>query len=44
MDLVRREDFEALKAQVASLTAELAALKGEGAKSKSATKKANKGE
>jgi BMFP domain-containing protein YqiC len=27
MDLVRREDFDALKAQVAALTAELAALK-----------------
>ena len=27
LDLVRREDFEALKAQVAALTAELAALK-----------------
>jgi BMFP domain-containing protein YqiC len=27
MDLIRREDFEALKAEVASLRAELAALK-----------------
>jgi len=52
MDLVRREDFEALKAQVVSLTAELAALKAGGAKTapaqaakpRPATKKAKKGE
>ena len=30
MDLVRRDDFEALKAQVATLTAELAALRSAG--------------
>lgn len=29
LDLIRREDFEALKAEVAALRAELAALKGE---------------
>jgi BMFP domain-containing protein YqiC len=38
-DLVRREDFEALKAQVATLTAELAALK---APADAATKPASK--
>lgn len=32
MDLIRREDFEALKAEVASLRAEIAALKGSEAK------------
>jgi BMFP domain-containing protein YqiC len=31
LDLVRREDFEALKAEVAALRAELASLKGPGA-------------
>jgi BMFP domain-containing protein YqiC len=46
MDLVRREDFEALKAQVAALTAELAALKaGTGDAAKPAPKpRAKKGE
>jgi len=32
MDLIRREDFEALKAEVAALRAEIAALKGAEAK------------
>ncbi len=48
MDLVRRDDFEALKAQVAALTAEVAALKAGGASRKpqaTVTKpKAKKGE
>jgi BMFP domain-containing protein YqiC len=30
MDLIRREDFDALKAEVAALRAEVAALKGAG--------------
>ena len=38
LDLVRREDFEALKAQVAALTAELAALKPPAAKPAGAPK------
>ncbi len=32
LDLVRREDFEALKAEIAVLRAELEALKGKGGK------------
>jgi BMFP domain-containing protein YqiC len=51
LDLVRREDFDALKAQVAALTAELAAIKaaaapaGPKASTASAAKpKAKKGE
>ncbi len=47
-DLVRREDFEALKAQVATLTAELSALKAPVAPAKAtarpATKSPKKGE
>lgn len=31
LDLIRRDDFEALKAEVAALRAEVAALKGAGA-------------
>ncbi|HEV2532081.1 accessory factor UbiK family protein [Phenylobacterium sp.] len=40
LDLIRREDFEALKAEVAALRAELAALRGgsEGAASSAAPK------
>jgi BMFP domain-containing protein YqiC len=41
-DLVRREDFEALKAQVAALSAELAALKSPVAPTKPAAKAAPK--
>lgn len=41
-DLVRREDFEALKAQVALLTAEVAALKAPAAAAKPAPKAAAK--
>ncbi len=41
-DLVRREDFEALKAQVAALSAELAALKSPAAPKKPAAKAAPK--
>ena len=41
-DLVRREDFEALKAQVAALSAELAALKSPAAPKKAAAKAAPK--
>ncbi len=41
-DLVRREDFEALKAQVAALSAELAALKGATPATKPAAKAAPK--
>ena len=37
-DLVRREDFEALKAQVATLSAELAALKSPAPAPKAAAK------
>lgn len=39
LDLIRREDFEALKAEVASLRAEVEALRG----AKKATSAANKG-
>lgn len=43
-DLVRREDFEALKAQVAALTAEVAALKAPAAAAaKAAAKSPKKG-
>jgi BMFP domain-containing protein YqiC len=40
LDLIRREDFEALKAEVAALRAEVAALRGgaKGAASKAAPK------
>jgi BMFP domain-containing protein YqiC len=41
-DLVRREDFEALKAQVAALTAELAALKSSATPAEPAPKAAPK--
>jgi len=41
-DLVRREDFEALKAQVAALSAELAALKSPAAPVEPAVKGAPK--
>ena len=41
-DLVRREDFEALKAQVATLSAELAALKSAAAPAEPAAKPAPK--
>ena len=41
-DLVRREDFEALKAQVATLSAELAALKSPAAPVEPAAKAAPK--
>ena len=41
-DLVRREDFEALKAQVAALSAELAALKSPAEPAKPAPKAAPK--
>lgn len=41
-DLVRREDFEALKAQVAALSAELAALKSPAAPAEPAVKAAPK--
>jgi BMFP domain-containing protein YqiC len=41
-DLVRREDFEALKAQVASLSAELAALKSPAAPAEPTPKPAPK--
>ncbi len=34
LDLIKREEFEALKAQVTQLRAELSALKGAAAKSK----------
>lgn len=43
-DLVRREDFEALKAQVAALSAELAALKAAEPVKKPVTKTPKKGE
>jgi BMFP domain-containing protein YqiC len=39
LDLIRREDFEALKAEVASLRAEIEGLRG----AKKATAAANKG-
>lgn len=42
MDLVRREDFDALKAEIAALRAEIAALKGDA--SAPAPKRAKKGE
>lgn len=42
MDLIRREDFEALKAEVAALRAEIAALKG--SEAPAAPKRAKKGE
>lgn len=42
MDLIRREDFDALKAEVAALRAEIAELKA--AQSPPAPKKAAKGE
>lgn len=41
-DLVRREDFEALKAQVAALSAELAALKSAAAADVKAAPKSRK--
>jgi len=41
-DLVRREDFEALKAQVAAMSAELAALKSPAASAEPAVKAAPK--
>jgi BMFP domain-containing protein YqiC len=40
MDLVRREDFDALKAQVAALTAEIAALRAAGDTPKAVSPKA----
>jgi BMFP domain-containing protein YqiC len=42
LDLVRREDFEALKAELAALRAELAALKTPAAKATAAPKAAPK--
>jgi BMFP domain-containing protein YqiC len=39
MDLVRRDEFDALKAEVATLRAEIAALKGAPVTEKKATKK-----
>ena len=43
-DLVRREDFEALKAQVAALSAELAALKSPAAPAEPAPKSRKTGQ
>lgn len=42
MDLIKREDFEALKAEVVALRAEIAALKADSAAS--SPKRAKKGE
>ena len=41
MDLIRREDFEALKAEVAALRAEVEALRGAGKASPAAKKGAS---
>lgn len=43
MDLVRRDEFDALKAEVAALRAEVAALKASGDSQKPAAKKPVKG-
>jgi BMFP domain-containing protein YqiC len=45
MDLIRREDFDALKAEIAALRAEIAELKaGQAADAPAAARKAKKGE
>lgn len=42
LDLIRREDFDALKAELAALRAEVAELKAAKAPAKAPTKKASK--